>query len=177
MRTRFYIIAAGAIAAFASGALPASAHITLEQQEAPVGSVYKAVFRVGHGCEGSPTITVRVQIPEGVISVKPMPKPGWTVETVKGPYDKTYDYYGTPMKEGVKEVVWSGGSLPDDFYDEFVLRGQLTEALPADTMLYFPTVQECEKGAERWIEIPAAGKSDDDYEYPAPGVKLLPKKQ
>jgi uncharacterized protein YcnI len=172
MRSAFNIIAAGSLAVWA---LPAAAHITLEQKQAEVGSAYKAVFRVGHGCEGSPTIRVRVQIPEGVISVKPMPKPGWTVETLKGPYGKTYDYHGTPVKEGVREVVWSGGSLPDEHYDEFVLRGQLTEGLPVDAMLYFPVVQECEKGAERWIEIPAAGKSGDDYEYPAPGVKLLPK--
>ena len=27
-----------------------------------------------------------------------------------------------------------------------------------------------------WIEIPAAGKSGDDYEMPAPGIKLLPKR-
>jgi uncharacterized protein YcnI len=44
-------------------------------------------------------------------------------------------------------------------------------------MLYIPTVQECEGGkAERWIEIPAAGKSADDYRFPAPGLKLLPAK-
>jgi uncharacterized protein YcnI len=37
-------------------------------------------------------------------------------------------------------------------------------------------VQECTDGAaERWIEIPEAGKVADDYEMPAAGVKLLPK--
>ncbi len=35
-------------------------------------------------------------------------------------------------------------------------------------------MQECPDGvAERWIEIPAAGQSEDDLELPAPGVKLL----
>lgn len=174
MRSFSRAVATAAIAVVAFAAVPASAHITFEQQEAHVGSAYKAVFRVGHGCEGSPTIRVRVQIPEGVISVKPMPKTGWEVETVKGPYEQPYDYYGTPVSEGVKEVVWSGGSLSDEHYDEFVLRGQLTQELPADTVLYFPTIQECEQGAERWIEIPAVGKTADDYEYPAPGVNLLP---
>jgi uncharacterized protein YcnI len=42
-------------------------------------------------------------------------------------------------------------------------------------MLYFPVVQECEKGVHRWIEIPAAGKSPGDYPSPAPGLKLVPK--
>ena len=35
---------------------PAAAHVTLENQEAKVGSSYKAVFRVPHGCEGKPTM-------------------------------------------------------------------------------------------------------------------------
>ena len=52
----------------------ASAHITLENREATVGTFYKAVFAVPHGCAGSATVKIRVQIPEGVIGVKPMPK-------------------------------------------------------------------------------------------------------
>lgn len=161
----------------AIGSTGAFAHVTLENQQAPVSSTYKAVFRVGHGCEGKPTIKVRVQIPEGVISVKPQPKTGWTLEKVKGKYAKSYDYYGTPTSEGMKEIVWSGGNLADDEYDEFVLRGYLTGDLKPDTTLYFPVVQECTDGAaEHWIEIPAEGKSADDYESPAPGLKLIQKK-
>lgn len=154
----------------------ASAHITLETQQAPVGSTYKAVFRVPHGCEGKPTNAVRVRIPEGVISVKPQPKPGWTLEKVRGAYARSYDYYGTPTGEGVKEIVWSGGNLGDDEYDEFVLRGYFTPDLKVGETIYFPVVQECPDGAvERWIEIPAAGQTSDDLELPAPGVKLLEK--
>lgn len=152
------------------------AHVSLETREAPVASTFKAVFRVPHGCEGKPTIKVRVQIPEGVIAVKPQPKAGWTLEKSKGKYEKSYDYYGTPTSEGVKELSWGGGNLPDDEYEEFVARVYITGDLKPDTTLYFPVVQECADGAtERWIEIPAEGKSADDYETPAPGVKLLPK--
>ena len=71
---------------------PALAHVTLENQSAPVGATYKAVLRLPHGCKGAATTKVRVQIPEGLIAVKPMPKPGWTLETVKGKYEKSYDY-------------------------------------------------------------------------------------
>jgi len=159
----------------ALGTATASAHATLEKSEAAVGSTYKAVFRVPHGCEGKPTNLVRVQIPEGFIAVKPMPKPGWTLEKVRGAYAKSYDYHGTPMAEGVKEIIWSGGSLPDDEYDEFILRGSFVGDLAVGTTVYFPIVQECGEAAERWIELPAAGQSSDDLEMPAPGVKLLEK--
>ena len=154
----------------------AFAHSTLETQEAPVNSTYKGVMRVPHGCHGSPTLKVRIRIPEGVIAIKPMPKAGWQLETVKGKYTRTYDYFGTSMAEGVQEIVWTG-KLLDEHYDEFVFRSWLTNSLKPDTTLYFPTVQECEDGkAERWIEIPAEGKTRGDYKYPAPGVKLTPAK-
>jgi uncharacterized protein YcnI len=154
--------------AFATSA--ASAHITLETGEAVAGSAYKAVFRVPHGCEGSPTVRITVKIPEGVIAVKPMPHAGWQLDIVKGKYAKSYDYYGSKLDEGVTQVSWSGGNLPDDYYDEFVLRGMLAADLP-EGMLYFPVVQECEKGTDRWIEIPEAGQPEP--ETPAPGIKVL----
>jgi uncharacterized protein YcnI len=168
---RKLILPAAAMMAFATGA--ASAHITLETGEAAAGSSYKAVFRVPHGCDRSPTVKITVKIPEGMIAVKPMPHAGWTLDIVKGKYSKSYDYYGSKLDEGVTEVTWSGGNLPDDYYDEFVLRGMLAADLP-EGMIYFPVVQECEKGVDRWIEIPEAGQPEP--ETPAPGLKVLPKK-
>lgn len=152
---------------------PAAAHVMLDVQAAPVGSTYKAIIRVPHGCAGAATIVLRAQIPEGLIAVKPSPKPGWSLEIVKGDYKGTHDYYGTPASKGVIEVVWSGGQLLDEWYDEFVFRGYLSKSLAADTTLYLPVVQECEGGrAERWIEIPGAGKKAEDYRFPAPGLQL-----
>lgn len=159
---------------------PASAHVGLENKHAAVGSYYKAVFTVPHGCAGSPTTKVRVQIPEGVIGIKPMPKTGWTLETVKGKYATTYEFHGAKVSEGVKEVVWSGGKLADDNYDEFVMATYLTDGLKANTTLYFPVVQECEQGVSRWIDIPAAGQGGGHShghgsKSPAPGLKLIAK--
>jgi uncharacterized protein YcnI len=150
----------------------ANAHITLENRQASPGSYYKAVFAVPHGCAGSATVKIRVQIPDGVIAVKPMPKAGWTIETVKGKYAASVEYHGATISEGVKEVIWSGGKLADDNYDEFVAATYLTATLKPNTTLYFPVVQECEQGTSRWIDIPLEGKPSKS---PAPGVKLMPK--
>ena len=68
---------------------PTAAHVTLEMQEAKIGEPYKAVLRVPHGCEGTATTALRVRIPAGLIAVKPMPKPGWTLATTTGKYDRT----------------------------------------------------------------------------------------
>ena len=162
-------------AAVLAGATFASAHITLENPQAPVGASYKAVLRVPHGCEKSATTAIRVRIPDGFIEVKPMPKPGWKLDVVRGKYQKPMSVRGTQVTEGVTEVDWTGGNLPDAYYDEFVLTGFIGDEAPAGQTLYFPIVQECEKGVTRWIEIPAGNGAPEPAE-PAAGLKLLPKR-
>src|SRR3712207_3482303 len=134
----------------------APAHVTLEAQEAPAGSIYKAVLQVGHGCEGSPTTAIRVRIPDGVIAVEPMPKPGWELTTRIESYAQPVAYYEQMLTEGVREIAWTGGNLPDAWYDEFVFRVRLPEGA-AGSVVHFPVMQECEAGVHRWIEIPEPG--------------------
>ena len=150
----------------------ASAHVVLEKREAVAESYYKAVFQVGHGCDGSATTAISVRIPDGVIAAKPMQKPGWTVETIKGAYPQAQAHHGHAVTEGVRTITWSG-KLPDEFYDEFVVSMKLTDALKPGTTLYFPVTQTCETGASNWVEIPEAGKPAP--KTPAPGLRLLPK--
>lgn len=157
-----------------AGPATAFAHVTLETAEAPVGAGYKAVLRLPHGCTGTATVGLSVAIPEGLVAVKPMPKPGWTVATVKGRYQVPHSFHGKENSEGVVTVSWSGGRLPDDFYDEFGFTGFLATDLTPGTTLYFPVTQTCESGVVRWVEIPAAGQDEDDLKTPAPGLKLLP---
>ena len=101
--------AAGVVCCFAA----ASAHVTLEKSQTPIGAPYKAVLRVPHGCEGSATTALRIRVPDGMIAVKPMPKPGWKVETVIGKYQKSYDYFhGAKLSEGVVEISFTGATFP-----------------------------------------------------------------
>jgi len=164
-------IAAAAATILLACQTAALAHITLEQREAKAGSGYKAVLRVPHGCDGSATTSIRVQIPDGVFSVKPMPKAGWTLTTVKGAYGKTYSEHGAKITEGVKEITWSGGKLLDDNYGEFTFIGSLAPDLKDGTALYFPTVQDCEKGSAKWTDVPAAGATGG-MKAPAPMLRV-----
>ena len=88
----------------------AQAHVTLEMREAPADSYYKAAFNVGHGCHGSPTVRIRVRIPDSVVAVKPQPKAGWTLTITQGKLATAQsDGHGGTTHEGVTEVSWSGG--------------------------------------------------------------------
>ena len=163
--------ALGLLGALAAGSV--SAHITLAERTAPSGGYARVTLQVPHGCSGRATTGLAVELPPGLASVKPMPKPGWTLTVKKGKYAKPYNAGHGELTEGVLELSWSGGKLPDDNYDEFVLSVYLIDELKPDAMLYFPVVQECQQGVHRWIEVPEAGKPADLPE-PAPGLKLLP---
>jgi len=167
------IIAAALAAATVATPAAVRAHITLEQQEAVADTTYRATFRVPHGCEGEATTAIRVRIPAGISVALPMPKAGWTLATEKGRLAQPIpDGHGGQITEGVNEVRWTGGPLPHEHYDEFVVRLRLPNA--PGTTLWFPVVQECEKGkVTRWIEVPAPGAAEP--QFPAARLRLVPR--
>ena len=175
MKTRHRLalgLSTAGLAGLVLGAVPAGAHIHAEPHEVPAGASSIVSFTTGHGCDGSPTKAVRVQIPEGFFNAKPQPKAGWILETITGPYEKTYDNHGTVITEGVREIIWSGGNLPSGWYGEFVFRGTFADSL-AEGDFVFPTVQECVGGdSESWIQIPRRDEPDAELDYPAPSVVL-----
>lgn len=160
------------LAAFAAACLsmPAHAHVTLAEPEANAGQSYKGVLRIGHGCEGTPTISLSVEIPDGVVAVKPMPKAGWTLQTEQGAYPEAVTIHGRKLTSGVRRITWSGGRVLDSEYDEFVFVSQL--APNASRPVYLPVVQACEKGEHRWVDIPKAGQNPRDLAAPAPVLRV-----
>lgn len=121
-----YLMAAAMLAAAS-----AHAHVSLEQHEFAAGSYQKLVFRVGHGCSGSATTAVSIQLPEGLAAMRPMPKTGWNIERSQA------------------SLTWRGGPLPDDFYDEFVMFGKL----PAAGNHSFKIIQSCQVGSANWEAV------------------------
>lgn len=70
------------------------------------------------------------------------------------------------------QIAWSGGNLPDAYYDEFVFVGQVDATLAAAGTIYFPVVQTCANGENRWVEVPVAG-SQARLAAPAPLLRIL----
>jgi len=152
----------------------AQAHITLDQPEASAGSSYRAVFKVGHGCEGgAATKEIVVTMPEGLRGAKPMPKPGWTLTTRQRPLKTPYDSHGKPVTEELAEVRWTAqgeaNHLPDAWYDEFILRASLPVE-PGE--LAFAVRQVCTQGEWNWAELPTA--ANPKPRAPAVKLKVMP---
>ena len=162
------------MAAWLSSA-PALAHVTLEYPAALASSYYKATFKVGHGCGASPTRQLIVQIPEGVRSARPMPKPGWELLIERGPLAQPYENHGRRVTEDVRRITWTARTpddmLPNAHYDEFVLQAQLpARAGP----MHWPVSQVCPEGRLDWTEVPAAGQGGRELKSPAPLLDILP---
>lgn len=150
-------------------------HVVLEDQTALAGRSYKAVLKVGHGCEGSPTTAMRVTIPAGFMGAKPMPKAGWRLDVKTAELAVPYESYGKQVTKDVSEITWTAASkdsyLPDGYYDEFVLRGGLPKK---DGVMWFKVLQTCDKGSNDWSQIPAAGVDAHSLKSPAAQLEIIP---
>ncbi len=147
----------------------AHAHIVLAVPEAAAGSSYVAAFRISHACGTSPTVKLRIEIPETIFSVHPQPKAGWKLSVERLPLAQPAKGEGGEVRDRISAVVWEG-RLEAEYFDEFpaLLR------LPTTTgLLYFPATQTCATGENRWVEIPAAGKAWTSVPKPAPVLSIV----
>lgn len=173
MKNHRLFASAFSLAALCLSAGLANAHSSLDQSEAKAGSFYKATFRIPHGCDGKATTEVKVELPEGFVSAQPQVKAGWTIETTKGDYAKSYKVHGKDVTSGIKEVRFTEGNLPGEFYDEFTVVGQLAK-FDKDTTLSFPVTQICGSDASvAWTEIAKDGQNPHELEHPAPQLLVL----
>ena len=143
-----------ATAALVMAATPALAHVAADPGTAAAGRYQAVRFRVGHGCGDAATTALRIEIPAGMASARPQPKPGWALEIARD-------------GETVSAVTWRG-LLPADQFDEFAIFFKLPSQ--AGT-LYFPAVQTCGADAAQWTEIPGPGERAS---HPAPSLTLTP---
>ncbi len=152
-------------------ALPAAAHVSITATTTVVGEYSVLTVSVPHGCDGSATTRVEVQLPEEILSVTPTRNPFWTLATKTVRLDKPVtDAHGNTVTERMGSVVYTATtSLPEGQRDTFELSLKLPDA---EGPLSFPTVQTCERGEVAWIEVPAGGQSADELDHPAPTISL-----
>ena len=143
--------------------LPAVAHVVAAPDAARAGSYSAIAFRVGHACAaGDTTLSVRIEIPTGVVSARPQPKTGWTYALEREA--------GADPKAAPSAVTFSG-RLPDEAFDDFSLLMKLPATGEA---LVFPVIQTCEKGESQWTEVADPAAPDEKLSRPAPVLRLIP---
>ncbi|MCW2748520.1 MAG: nuclear export factor, partial [Nocardioidaceae bacterium] len=164
------VAVSGAIVAgsLAFGMSAASAHVSAAASVTSAGGYTLVTFSLPHGCDGSPTTSMTIQIPEGINSVTPTVVAGWSV-------DKVLEKLATPIDNGedgqiterVKQVVYTADKpFPDGYRTPFDLSLQVPD-VKAGTVLSFPTIQKCSVGETAWIQPQVKGEEEPEHPTPA----------
>lgn len=155
-------------------AAPAAAHVSIQEGEQEAGAFTVLTFGIPHGCDGSPTTKVEIEIPESILNVTPTRNPLYDVEvTIEELAEPVTGPHGEEITTRDAVVVYtSKDPLPEGFRDAVQLSLQIPEDA-GGTTLYFPTVQTCTEGSTGWIEIPEEGQDPHDLEAPAPAVEVV----
>lgn len=153
-----------AVAAALLLAPAASAHVTVNPDEAAAGSFARFAVRVPNERPNAATVEVRMRLPEGLFFVSFQPKPGWRRTIRMEELAQPAEVFGEEITERVAEVTWTGGRIEPGEFDEFGLSARVPEEEGAE--LVFPSTQRYSNGeVVRWIG-PA------DSEEPAPRVRV-----
>ncbi len=172
-RARLSAAGSGVMLAIAAAG-SVSAHVSIEEEAVEAGGFAVVTFSVPHGCDGSPTTQVRIQIDESIPTVTPTINASWTVDKVMEPLDTPIvGSHGEQLTERVSEVVYTAITpLADGYRDTFELGIEVPDDAVGER-LYFPTIQTCTVGETGWIEVPAEGADGDGLAAPAPSVLVV----
>ncbi len=146
----------------------ASAHISVSSGPGFANATQEIAFGVGHGCAGADTLSVKIDIPAGVTSVRALRSDFGKAEIEKN------------AAGDVIAVIWQKPEaelLAGDFgYYKLTLRLKVPNK--PFTTLFFPTHQTCKASdgtvtTVHWVgmtESHGGGETDE----PAPALKILP---
>jgi uncharacterized protein YcnI len=173
-RTAARLLAAPAAAGLITLGLagPAGAHVTVTPEETAAGSFTVVTVSVPHGCEGSPTTKVAIQIPEDILAVTPTRNTYYDVaKKMQRLPEPVKDAHGNEVTERVGSVVYTAKApLPEGQRDAFELSLQLPDE--AGKTIAFPSIQTCAKGETAWTEIPTGDQDAEELEHPAPAFEI-----
>lgn len=150
----------------------ASAHVSVTPNDTAAGAYSLATFSTSHGCDGSPTTSMTITLPQELDDATPTVNPNWTISKTMQKLDtpRTLEN-GSKVSERTESITYTAKTpLADHMRDTFTLSMQLPDA--AGTTLNFPTLQKCESGQTDWKEIPAEGADHDSVDSPAPAFAV-----
>jgi uncharacterized protein YcnI len=156
----------------ALGASTALAHVGTDKEELVAGASTTLTFSIGHGCEESPTNSMKFQVPEGVLNAVPVVKAGWTIEIEKEQLAEAVEAgHGEEQTDRTAVITYTaqeGYAVENGFRDNFTLAFAAPETAG---QLFFKIIQGCETGENAWID--EWDGTGDEPEHPAPSVMVV----
>jgi uncharacterized protein len=164
------VVAAGALALPAA----ASAHVTIQPQQAPAGASTVLAVRVPNERDDASTVKVDVRLPPGFVSASWEAVPGWTVRAVKQKLSTPIRTDDGPIDEQIGEIVWTASSkkagVQPGEYRDFPI--SVTIPGKAGQTLTFKALQTYSNGdVVRWIGAPGADEPAPQLQLTAAGAQ------
>jgi uncharacterized protein YcnI len=125
----------------------AAAQARLEPAEAPSGGDVELTLWVGSACGAGGLAAARLEIPEGLLRVRPQAAEGWRMTVQDGALAYIYNFRGALISSGVKEIEWRA-QTPVAGEVAFEARASLAP-LPAGERLTFAADLICADGTKQ----------------------------
>jgi uncharacterized protein YcnI len=171
-RTGMVAAGAGAICVGLLIATPAFAHVGVSEDEIVAGASTSLSFSFGHGCEDSPTNSMKFQVPEGIVNAVPQVHAGWDIEVEREelaePVEGAHGGEVTDRPAVITFTAREGFEVPNGQRDTMTLNFTAPET---EGQVFFPVIQGCVAGTNDWIaQWDGSGAEPDN---PAPSVMVV----
>ena len=132
-------------------ASPAAAHVTVQPNEAVVGTFSRFVVRVPNEKPDADTTKIVVKLPP-LAFVSFEPKDGWKRKTKMVELEEPIEAFGQEITESVGRVTWSGGRIGPGEFLEFGFSARMPEG---EETLEFRALQTYSDGeVVKWTGAP-----------------------
>lgn len=166
------VVAAGVVGAVIAVASPVSAHVGVDKDEIEAGAATPLSFSFSHGCEESPTTSLRFEIPDAVNRAVPQAHPGWDVEIeteeLAEPIEAGHGSTITERPAVISFTAREGFDVPSGVRDTVTVTVTAPEQ---EGLLHFKVIQGCAEGSNDWIE--EWDGTGEEPESPAPSVMVV----
>ena len=154
------------VALSALGTGLATAHNGIDKKEGYAGYSTPMVLSVNHGCQASPVIGLRMQVPPGVVDAKAAYDPFWTIEYKMRKLDAPIEMHGRTVNEVVGEIIWKDPlrPIPADAWYPFRIRMTLPDK--PGTVMHIKNITVCEEGTDPYVDMPEVPLDINDPKFP-----------
>lgn len=167
MSTRRLVLATVVTGVCALVPAAAQAHVSLHPNAIPQGAYVTLYVRVPNEVDHADISSVRIKLPNGVLSALGDAPPGWSFRARTHRLAKPIKTDDGVVSTAVTEVDFTGGHTPPGQFANLPLTLSLPASAKQGSVLRFPTVQTYSNGEiVRWID-PSA-----DDEHPAPTIDV-----
>jgi periplasmic copper chaperone A len=163
MWRKLTVAGTAAVVTFLVAAAAAFAHVTVQPNEAVVGSFSRFVVRVPNERDDASTTAIQVELPP-LAFVSFEDAPGWERTAEMTTLEEPLEALGEQVTEVVATVTWEGGAIAPGEFAEFGFSARMPDE---PGTLEFPAIQTYDSGeVVRWIGPP-------DSEEPAALVEVV----